>query len=54
MVYNIQDYRFFFWTLSIVLYSKKTQKKTFRNLDLFPSSGEGVGDTKSVGSVIKS
>jgi hypothetical protein len=27
---------------------------TFRKLDLFPSSGEGVGDTYSVGSVRKS
>jgi hypothetical protein len=28
-------------------------KRTFRKLGLFPSSGEGVGDTYSVGSVKK-
>jgi hypothetical protein len=40
MVYNSLDL-LSFWTLSIVQYSKKT----FRKLDLFPSSREGLGDT---------
>jgi hypothetical protein len=39
-----------FWTLSIVRYSKK-QNTTSRKLNLFPSSGEGAGDTCSVGPV---
>jgi hypothetical protein len=34
-----------FWTLSSVRYSKKQKNTTFRKLDLFPSSGEGAGDT---------
>jgi hypothetical protein len=30
-----------FWTLSIIQYSKKLEKTTFRKLYLFPSSDEG-------------
>jgi hypothetical protein len=34
-----------FWTLSIVRYSKKAKKTTFRKLDVLPSSGEAkVGE----------
>jgi hypothetical protein len=41
MVYNICEL-LGFWTLSIVRYSKNTLQNTkFRNLDLFPPSGEG-------------
>jgi hypothetical protein len=42
-----------FCTSSIVRYSKKQKSTTFRKLDLFPSSGEGAGDTNSVGPVRK-
>jgi hypothetical protein len=46
--YISTEFTEFFWTFSIVLYSKKNTK--FRKLDLFPSSGEGGGeDTYSVG-----
>jgi hypothetical protein len=38
MVYNTELLGF--WTFSIVRYSRK-QKKTFRKLDLFPSSDKG-------------
>jgi hypothetical protein len=37
------------WTLSIICYSKRRVWK----LDLFPYSGEGVGDTYTVGSIRK-
>jgi hypothetical protein len=51
MAYNTWDY----WVFGICPSSsipKHTKKNTmFRKLDLFPSSGEGVGDTYSVGSV---
>jgi hypothetical protein len=47
MVYNIRGY-WGFGLLSIAWY-----KKTLRELDLFPSSGEGVGDTYSVASIRK-
>jgi hypothetical protein len=49
----IQDYWVFgLCPLSDIL---KTQKNTtFQKLDLFPSSGEGTGDTYSVGPVRKS
>jgi hypothetical protein len=53
MVYDIQDY----WVFGLCPSSSilKTQKNTtFRKLDLFPSSGEGTGDTYSVGPVRKS
>jgi hypothetical protein len=41
-----------FWTLYIAPYSKRTPNNTtFQKLDLFPSSGERMGDTYSVGSV---
>jgi hypothetical protein len=33
---------------------KKLEDRTFRKMDLFPSSGEGEGDTYSVGSLGKS
>jgi hypothetical protein len=36
-----------FWTLSIVRYSKKLKNTTFRKLDLFPSPGQGGGETPS-------
>jgi hypothetical protein len=51
MVYDIQDY----WVLVFVHRPVlKKQNTTFRKLDLFPSSGEGAGDTYSVGPVRKS
>jgi hypothetical protein len=34
-----------FWTLSTVRYSKKQRNTAFRKMDLFPSSGQGAGDT---------
>jgi hypothetical protein len=37
-----------FWTLSIVLYCKKHKRTMFRQIDLFPCSGETVGDTITV------
>jgi hypothetical protein len=37
-----------------ILKKKKLKKTKFRKLDLFPSSGEGVGDTYPAGSVRKS
>jgi hypothetical protein len=36
------------------VFRRTLKNTTFRKLDLFPSSGEGVGDTYSVGSVRKS
>jgi hypothetical protein len=42
MVYNTQNYWVFFWTLTIVRYSKKLENTTFRKLVLFPSSREGT------------
>jgi hypothetical protein len=48
----IQDY----WVFGLCPSSGilKTQKNTtFRRLDLFPSSGEGTGDTYSVGPIRK-
>jgi hypothetical protein len=50
MVHNTQDYCVFGFGLSSVI-KKNIQ---FRTQDLFPSSGEGIGDTYSVGSVRKS
>jgi hypothetical protein len=43
MVYNTQDY----WVFGLCPSSDilKTQKNTFRKLDLFPSSGEGETPT---------
>jgi hypothetical protein len=35
--------------LSIIQYSKEHKKNLFWKLDLFLSSGEGVGDTYTVG-----
>jgi hypothetical protein len=53
MVYNTQDYFFFYF--SIVRYSKRLVNTTFRKLDLFPSSGERGGeDTYSVWPLRKS
>jgi hypothetical protein len=50
MVYNTRDYQAFGLSPSSGIL--KTQKNTtFRKLDLFPSSGEGVGNTYSVGAV---
>jgi hypothetical protein len=43
-----------FWTLSINRFSKKLENTPFQKLDLFPSSGEGGGDTYNVGSLRKS
>jgi hypothetical protein len=51
--YLIQDY----WVFGLCPSSGilKTQKNTtFRKMDLFPSSGEGTGDTYSVGPLRKS
>jgi hypothetical protein len=42
---------FIFGTLPIVRYSKILATTTFRKLDLFASSGDGVGDTYCIGSV---
>jgi hypothetical protein len=47
MVYNTRDY----WVLGLCPSSGILNDATFRKLDLFPSWGEGVGDTCSVGSV---
>jgi hypothetical protein len=46
--------RWDYWVLDVAHRSGIQNNTTFRKLDLFPSSGEGVGDTYSVGSVIKS
>jgi hypothetical protein len=43
-----------FWTLSIVRHSKNTEEHNVSELDLFPSSDEGTGDTYSVGPLRKS
>jgi hypothetical protein len=40
----------FFWTLSIVRYSKKLESTMFGKMDLFPSSAERE-DTYPVGSL---
>jgi hypothetical protein len=50
MMYNAQDYCFTF----ICPFCSILMNTVFHKLDLFPSSGEGVGDTYSVGSVTKS
>jgi hypothetical protein len=47
MVYDTRDY----WAFGIRSSSGILRNTTFRKLDLFPCSGEGVGDTYSVGSV---
>jgi hypothetical protein len=47
MLYNTQDY----WVPELCPSSGILKNTAFRKLDLFPSSGEGVGDTYSVGSV---
>jgi hypothetical protein len=49
MVYNMRDY----WVFGLRPSSGILKNTTFRELDLFPSSGEGVGDTYSVGSDTK-
>jgi hypothetical protein len=48
MVYNTQNY----WDSGLCPSSGilETKLTTFRNLDVFPSSGEGGKDTYSVGS----
>jgi hypothetical protein len=38
----------------IIRYSKKQKNTTFWKLDLFSPSGEGAGDTYSVGPIRKS
>jgi hypothetical protein len=53
MVYDIQDY----WVFELCPSSgipKKQKNTTFQKLDLFLSSGEGSGDTYSVGPLRKS
>jgi hypothetical protein len=45
MAYNTRDY-IFLSSLSIFQYLENT---TFRKQDLFPSSGEGVGETYLLG-----
>jgi hypothetical protein len=53
MINLIQDY----WVFGLCPSSgilKKQKNTTFRKLDLFPSSGEGAGDTYSVGPIRKS
>jgi hypothetical protein len=49
MVYNTQDC----WVFGLGPTVGVLKNLMFRKLDLFPSSGEGVGDTYSVGSVKK-
>jgi hypothetical protein len=49
MVYGTWDY----WVLGLSPSSDILRNKTFWKLDLFLSSGEGVGDTYSSGSVEK-
>jgi hypothetical protein len=44
MVYNTRDY----WAFGLCPPSGILKNTTFRKLDLFPSSSEGVGDTCSV------
>jgi hypothetical protein len=46
MVYNTPDY----WAFGLCLSPDILKNTTFRKLDLFPSSGEEVRDTYSVGS----
>jgi hypothetical protein len=50
MVYNTADCR----VLGLCPSSSILKNTTFRKLDLFPSSGEGVGNIYSSGSVNKS
>jgi hypothetical protein len=50
MMYNTWDY----WVFALCPSSGILQNTMFRKLDLFPSSGEGVGDTYFDGSVRKS
>jgi hypothetical protein len=49
MVYNTRDY----WTFGLCPSFVILINTTIRKLDLFPSSGEKVGDTYSVGFVGK-
>jgi hypothetical protein len=46
MVYNTRGY----WVFGLCSLSGILKITAFRKLDLFPSSGEGVGHTYSVGS----
>jgi hypothetical protein len=50
MVYNTRDY----WVFGLGPLSRIPKNTTFRELDLFPSSGHGVGNTYSIWSVRKS
>jgi hypothetical protein len=50
MVYTTRDY----WVSELCPSSSILKNTTFWKLDLFLSSGEGVGDTYSVGSTRKS
>jgi hypothetical protein len=50
MKHNTRDY----WVFGLCTSSDILKKTMFRKLYLFPSSGEGVGDTYSVGSVSNS
>jgi hypothetical protein len=50
MVYETRDY----WVVGLCPLSGILKNTTFRKLDLFPSSIEGVGESYSVGSVRKS
>jgi hypothetical protein len=49
-VYNSQDY----WVFGLCPLSDIRKNTMFWELDPFPSSGEGLGDTYSVGSIKKS
>jgi hypothetical protein len=49
IVYDTHDYCFFLLCPS----SGIVKNTTFQNLDLFPSPGEEVGDTYSLGSIRK-
>jgi hypothetical protein len=48
--YLIQKYSCNCWVYGIFPTSRTLKNTTIRKLDLFPSSGDGVGDTHSVGS----
>jgi hypothetical protein len=45
MVYTTQKY----WVFGLFPSSGIVENTTFRKLDMFPSSGEGVGEDTSVG-----
>jgi hypothetical protein len=55
MMYNTQNYRFlfFFWTLSIIPYSRNNKTRRFGNW-MFPSSGEGAETRTQLGPLERS